>query len=120
VAVHQPTILDDPEIVIPEPAGLRSPPRDRHGPRETMGLAAALPGGVVPEVPAWDVDGYLAPELVVVLEGTTEVESLGVPKEPGGVVVFLALDGSHSGDDLQAATLGAEGTAGGRGHRDPE
>lgn len=119
VAVNDLTILDDPEVVVSEPSGLHLSSRNGNDSRVAVCSAGTGSGGVVAEVAARNVDRHLTPQLVVILEGPAELESFCVPEEPGGVVIFLALDRGHAGDNLEAATLGAKGAAGGRGHRDP-
>ncbi len=59
---------------------------------------------------------HLAPEFIVVLEGSSEVQTLGMTEEPGGVVVFLSLERGNTGHHLETSALSAQRAAGGWGH----
>lgn len=57
------------------------------------------------EMPARYVDAGVAPELAVALEHRSKIDPLGVPEEPGGVVVLVALDRGDADGDIEGTAM---------------
>jgi hypothetical protein len=112
VAAHESPAFDDSEPVAAEAPGSRGIRCRRDAALVTMCRAPAratvVTGG---EEAAGHVDARLAPEFALALEDGAELDALGMPEEPGRVMILIGVDGRDANRDVERAAMPPETAA---------
>jgi hypothetical protein len=75
--------------------------------RAPAGLVVTTAG----EEAARDVDTRVAPQFTIALEQGPEINPFRMPKQPGCIVIFFAIDGGDAQGDIEGAAMPAETAA---------